>query len=87
MKIDLSDKRYSPYIHLSSALFNWCETNKIYDDLIVDIETTNLGLERIIAIYDGNVGFDFETDWYEGGELELLGITPVYEIGEPKYKM
>lgn len=87
IKIDLSDKRYSAYTHLSAVLYEWCLRNGINDDLIVDIETTNLGKDRVIAISDGSYGFDFSTGWYEGGDLELLGITPVGMTGDPKYKM
>lgn len=88
MKIDIRDQRFSPYIYLSDALHQWASKNGFYyEDLIVDIRTSNLGNSRIIAIYDGCFGYDYNTDWYEGGDLELLGITPVSEIGETKYKM
>ena len=89
MKIDISDKRFNPYIHLSNALFEWvCENWSYFDTLIVDIRTSVLGDDRIIASFDGDYcGYDFDTDWYEGGEVELLGITPLHEIGEAKYKL
>lgn len=88
MKIDISDKRNSPYTHLSSALIAWASEHECYDDLIVDIRTGVLGEARIIAELDSYaMGYDFTTDWYEGGEVELLGITPVEEIGEAKYKL
>lgn len=88
MKIDISDKRFSSYDHLSAALFDWvCENESYFDTLIVDIRTSVLGDARIIAVFDGDCGYDFNTDWYEGGDVELLGITPLHEIGEAKYKL
>lgn len=87
MNIDIRDKRFSPYIHLSEALYQWASKNGVHEDLIADIRTSNLGDDRIIAIEDGLHGYDYNTDWYEGGDVELLGITPVSEIGEAKYKM
>lgn len=88
MKIDISDKRFNPYDHLSAKLYDWALDNlDCFDTLIVDIRTSVLGDDRIIAVFDGCCGYDFDSDWYEGGELELLGITPLCEIGEAKYKL
>ena len=88
MKIDISDKRFSPYDHLSAKLYDWASDNlDCFDTLIVDIRTSVLGDDRIIAEFDVDCGYNFNTDWYEGGELELLGITPLHEIGEAKYKL
>lgn len=88
MKIDISDKRFNPYDHLSAKLYDWALENLDYfDTLIVDIRTSVLGDDRIIAEFDADCGYNFNTDWYEGGDVELLGITPLYEIGEAKYKL
>ena len=87
MKIDLSDSDVSPYDYLSFALSEWAQKHNKYGDLIVDIKTSVLGEDRIIALYDGLFGYDFETDWYEGGSLELLAVCPIDELGELKYKL
>ena len=88
MKIDISDKRFNPYEYLSAKLYDWVLDNlDCLDTLIVDIRTSVLGDDRIIAEFDANCGYDFNTDWYEGGDLELLGITPLHEIGDAKYKL
>ena len=50
MKIDISDKRFSPYDHLSAKLYDWASDNlDCFDTLIVDIRTSVLGDDRIIA--------------------------------------
>lgn len=87
MKVDLSNKKYSAYDHLSAELDVWAFKNNKYGDLIVDIWTSILGADRICAVYGGMGVYDFTTDWYEGGELEILAICPVNELGELKYKL
>ena len=87
MKINLSDKSISAYAHLSTALWVWSKWNNKFGDLIVDIKTSVLGEDRIYASYNGLTGYDFDTDWYEGGTLELLAVCPIDELGELKYKL
>lgn len=86
MKIDISNKHYSPYTHLELELNRWASDHKVICDLIVDIRTGVLDEDRVVAVRT-EYGYDFNDDWYEGGDLELLGITPVDEIGEAKYKL
>lgn len=81
-------KDESAYSALSFALSQWEETHRgVSETLIVDIETTILGKDRIIALYDGFGGYEFDSDWYEGGEIYLTGITPISEIGDMKYRL
>lgn len=85
MKLDVAPM-FSAYASLSRFLEEWAYEHEVFCDLIVDIGTGTLGEARVIAYASEYGGYEFNTDWYEGGELELLGITPVEEIGEPKYK-
>lgn len=73
------DQNESPYESLSIILTEWASKNDVYEALIVDIKTTVLGEDRIIAIPNG-FDYDFDSDWYEGGNIELLGIIPISEI-------
>lgn len=69
----------SAYESLSTVLTEWANKHDKYETLIVDIKTTVLGVDRIIAIPNG-YDYDFDSDWYEGGYVELLGIIPISEI-------
>lgn len=86
MKITLF-KGTSAYDSLAGVLKVWANNHKRYETLIVDIKTSILGEDRIVATTNSYGDFDFLDDWYEGGDLELLGITPIGEVGEPKYKL
>ena len=69
----------SAYESLSIVLTEWAIKHDKYETLIVDIKTTVLGTDRIIAIPNGS-DYDFDSDWYEGGDIYLLGIMPISEI-------
>lgn len=69
----------SAYESLSIVLTEWAIKHDKYETLIVDIKTTVLDTDRIIAIPNG-FDYDFDSDWYEGGEIYLLGIMPISEI-------
>ncbi len=86
MKIKINECKDSPYVLLSAFLDRWASKHKVYCDLIVDIQTGVLGKDRVIATRTEYGCYFFEDDWYEGGDVELLGITPIDEIEEPKYK-
>ena len=79
MKIPIKPDQ-SAYDALSDVLFNFAEITGWYETFIVDIRTTVLGKDRIVADYNGTTGYDFPDDWYEGGELEILGVIPVSKI-------
>lgn len=90
MKIDIGPDG-DPYKALSDFLYKWfCENVKklnleCFQTLIVFIRTGTLGDDQVLAFVNHNVdGFEFDTDWYEGGDLEITGITPFYDI-KPTY--
>lgn len=69
----------SAYESLSTVLTEWAIKHDKYETLIVDIKTSVLGTDRIVATPSG-FDYDFDSDWYEGGDIELLGIMPISEI-------
>ena len=79
MKIPIKPNQ-SAYDALSDVLFNFAEITGWYETFIVDIRTTVLGKDRIVADYDGATGYDYLDDWYEGGELELIGVRPISQV-------
>ena len=89
MKIDQGHDK-DPYKELSDFLNSWIlKMHFPYGVLIVDIRTSVLGEARIVAspyFGDGECQFSFNYDWYEGGDLEILGITPIDDF-EAKYDL
>ena len=86
MIIKTIERKGSPYGLLSAFLDKWTSEHNVYCDLIVDIQTGVLGKDRVLATRTEDGCYFFKDDWYEGGDVELLGITPIDEIEEPKYK-
>ena len=86
MKIKTNKCMAFPYVILSAFLDRWTSEHEVHCDLIVDIQIGDLGKRRVIATRTEYGCYFFEDDWYEGGDVELLGITPIDEIEEPKYK-
>ena len=54
-------------------------------DYIARIKTSNLGTsnEYLTPIDCFEENFEFEYDWYEGGEVELLGVIAVEDVYVP----
>lgn len=86
MKIKAKSNKGSTYGLLSAFLDRWTSEHDVHCALIVDIQTGVLGKDRVLATRTEYGCYFFEDDWYEGGDVELLGITPIDEIDEPKYK-
>ena len=82
MKIDISNK--NPY---EAVIDTICELTKengyeVIADRIVRIKTTILGESNEYLGVDDN-GYYFINDWYEGGEVELLGFIDVDDVVIP----
>lgn len=86
MKLDVAPM-FSAYVSLSRFLEEWAYDHGVICALIVDIQTGVLGKDRIIVERTEYGGYESHDDWYEGGDLEVLGITPIDEIPEPLYKL
>lgn len=83
MKIDISNK--SPYEAVIDVIRELTREDRceVMADRIVRIKTTILGeSNEILCVNDD--GYYFLNDWYEGGEVELLGFVDVENIVIPQ---
>ena len=81
MKIDKGDNPYKAVVDVIRELTK----EKGYEcmfDRIVRIRTTILGESNELLLVD-NDDYVFVTDWYEGGEVELLGFINVDDVEVP----
>ena len=53
-------------------------------DRIVRIKTTTLGERNELLLIDGD-DYCWEYDWYEGGQVELLGFIDVDKVKVPRF--
>lgn len=79
LKIDISTK--NPYDAVADWIIFHSNPHTAY---AVKIRTTTLG-ESIELLYDDGPDWTipvwtWENDWYEGGEVELLGWIPIDDI-------
>lgn len=82
MKIDISKK--DPYTAVTDVIRELTKKNgyECMFDRIVRIRTTTLGeSNEYLGVSNGN--YYWENDWYEGGEVELLGFIDVEDIEVP----
>ena len=82
MKIDISKK--DPYTAVVDTIRELTMKNgyECMFDRIVRLRTTVLGeSNEYLGVDDG--GYYWENDWYEGGEVELLGFVDVDDIQVP----
>jgi len=82
MKIDISKKNpYEAVIDVIRELTmeNGCEC---MFERVVRIKTTILGESNELLLLD-DLDYYWENDWYEGGEVELLGFIDVDDIDVP----
>ena len=82
MKIDIKDK--GPYTAVIDVIRELTKENgyECMSDRIVRIKTTVLGESNEYLGVDDN-GYYWNNDWYEGGEVELLGYIDVCDIDVP----
>ena len=74
------DDAYKALADKMDAILQECGMG--YDTYLLHIRTGNIGEENIIFRY-GDFGEEYDTDWYEGGELELLGWIRLYDLKIP----
>ena len=85
MKVDISKK--SPYVAVIDLIREMTKENgcECMFDRIVRIRTTILGESNELLIFDGeDADYYWQSDWYEGGEVELLGFIDVDDVEVPK---
>jgi hypothetical protein len=79
----------NPYEVVSSFLTDYIAKNEdYYDSLVVDLETTFLGRENVLALFnsdfDSSAMYSFEFDWYEGGDIIIHGYTLIDNVEAEK---
>ena len=85
MKIDISTK--SPYTAVIDAIRELTKINgyESMNERIVRIKTSILGESNELLLID-NYDYIWENDWYEGGDVELLGFIDVDDVKMPLLK-
>jgi hypothetical protein len=73
----------SAYDALAEAMVCIAGMGHFSDTYILDIRTSVLGEDRVI-MRPGDGWWTFDDDWYEGGELELLGYINLKNIDIPR---
>ena len=86
MKIDWKGKNDSAYDIVGNILEKWCEYNNYYCDMMVLLGIDGVE-EKVIAECNIPGGWTWGWDWFEGGEIELLGLCPVDEVIIPEKYM
>ena len=79
----------NPYEVVSSFLTDYIAKNEDhYGSLVVDLETTNLGRENVLALFNSDFNsstmYSFEFDWYEGGDIIIHGYTLIDNVEAEK---
>lgn len=81
MKIDTSEK--FAYDAVADEVLR--QSGGMYTTYIIDLWTSNLGGERVLLMPTGDgQDFEFDTDWYEGGDVELLGWAFLDDVFVPR---
>lgn len=82
MKIDISKK--DPYDAVLDVVREMTKEAgfECMFDRIVRIKTTVLGVSNELLLVENN-DYVWQTDWYEGGEVELLGVIDVDDVEVP----
>ena len=50
------------------------------EDYIVRLNGEYTGVQNVVMAGDGEGGYCFDTDWYEGGDVELLGYIKLDDV-------
>ena len=79
MKIDTTNK--DPYKVIIDTIRELTKDNPQFE-YIVNIKTSILGNTKELLIFDG-FNYCWLNDWYEGGEVELLGFIDIDSVRVP----
>lgn len=83
MKIDISNNNpYDAVCDVVRELTRSKEGHEQICDRIVRIRTTNLGESNELLLVE-DYDYIWQTDWYEGGEVELLGFIDLDDVAVP----
>ena len=83
MKIDISNKNaYDAVCDVIREMTRNADGYEVMTERIVRIRTTVLGESNELLLCD-EFDYYWETDWYEGGEVELLGFIDLDDVDVP----
>lgn len=82
MKIDISNCR-TPYDAYDAVVEEIYKRIDCLQNLVVRVKTTNFGEQTVLLYENSDYHYVFDTDWYEGGDVELLGFLPIPEVEVP----
>ena len=72
------------YDAVINVIDDWCSHNH-YTSFVVRLKNNGVEENVYLDCCDAVLGFDY--DWYEGGEVELLGFMPIEDVEIPeKYR-
>ena len=80
------DKKNDPYKAVIDVIREMTKENgcECMFDRIVRIKTTTLGESNELLLID-NGDYYWENDWYEGGQVELLGFIDIDDVRVPRF--
>lgn len=84
MKIDV-EKYGDPYTAVCETIREMTRDTDGYEDMtdrIVRVKTSVLGEDNVYLNVDSD-GYYWSTDWYEGGDVELLGFIDLDDVAVP----
>lgn len=85
MKIDITKYKGDPYVAVYETIREMTRDKYGYEDMpdrLVRIKTSVLGEDNVLLTSDPD-NYYWSTDWYEGGDVELLGFINIDDIPVP----
>lgn len=85
MKIDITKYKGDPYVAVCETIREMTRDKYGYEDMpdrLVRIKTSVLGEDNVLLTSDSDNCY-WDTDWYEGGDVELLGFINIDDIPVP----
>lgn len=80
------DKKDDPYKAVIDVIREMTKEDgyECMAERVVRIKTTVLGESNELLLIDDNEYY-WETDWYEGGQVELLGFIDIDNVKVPRF--
>ena len=81
IRIDISKK--NPYDAVADTIRNFYGFTT-GETLVVRLKTGNLGVDTVLLMPTEFGTYEWDTDWYEGGDVDLIGYIPLNKISIPE---
>ena len=85
MKITWNENESNAYDAVGNIIETWARNNYC-TDFIVFLWTSSLGYKNELFLLEDSNSFEWKSDWYEGGDVELLGFIPINYVEVPRLK-